>query len=531
MTSTKPVGTGAPADPGADPAVAGATSSAPRNVVLDVLFAGLTLVTMVCWYFWTRNLIFLTDDWSMIERGRSFVDFFRPFNFHLSVVPIAVWRASYHTFGLRTYLPLVLVGIVSLALVAVALFLEVRARVGSAAALFVGTVVLWYPPISIAPQTFNHYLAMASGVLCASLLRRARSSPYLLAGALTFSLCSSGVGVAVAAGCVAYVVFSLAPLRRWVAVLVPSGAWLVWWLLVAHQSSPPFARSFSDRVSFVWHGVVQSFAGVTFGNRAGGVVLLVVFVVTVAWRCRHGLRAGAGGLAWTVGLLAWWIGLSISRGGLFASPDRGYYDLIGTAFVVMAAVPEHLAPSRLRLLARREVLVAAVVLAALTVVNSQGAIRTSTGAAVAVSARVRTRIAVALLGPAVVPDDRQVALGFHSETAGRLRQLVRMYGAPPGTRLADPDAALIKPDVFGLRALPAPSRCRDLGATVQLTPDDGIVLHSTGAAVPVQLRRFGDRYVTVTTIPPGGTIAVQVPGWNAVVPWQLRAPGACTPSR
>ena len=530
MTSTQPVGAETPAGPPAASPAPGPPSVVPRNLVVDVVFALLTLVTMVCWYLWTRSLTFLTDDWAMIDRGRSFTDFFRPYNGHLSVVPITVWRASFHVFGLRTYLPLVLVGIVSLALVAVASFLEVRARVGSGVALFVGAVVLWYPPVTIAPQTFNHYLAMAAGVLCASMLRRERSSPYLLAGALTFSLCSSGVGVAVAAACVTYVLVSRAPLRRWVAVLVPTVAWLIWWLLVAHQSTPPFARSLGEQASFVWHGIIQSFAGLTFGNRAGGVVLAVVFVAALAWRCRHSLRAGCGGLAWTVGLLAWWVGVALSR-GLLASPDRGYYDLIGTVFVVMAAVPEHLAPSRLRLLARREALIAAVVLAALVVVTSAGGIRDRTHGATVVAARARTSMAVALLGRDVVPDDRQIPLGFATVSAGRLRQLVRIYGAPPGTRPSDPDGALIRPDALGITPKPAPRHCRDLAAVIELTPDDGILLHARSGAVPVQLRRFGDRYRTVTTIPPGGTIGLLVPAWYAVVPWQLRAPGACTASR
>jgi hypothetical protein len=529
MTSTEPVGTEASTGPVSASVARGRPAADARHLVVDGVFVALTLATMVCWYFWTRSLTFLTDDWGMIDRGRSFVDLFRPFNGHLSVVPIAVWRASYHLFGLRTYTPLVLVGIVSLTLVGVSLFLEARARVGSAVALVAGTIVLWYPALTIAPQTFNHYLALAAGVLCASALRRERSSPYLLAGALTFSLCSSGVGVAVAAGCVGYVLISRPPVRRWVAVLVPTGGWLVWWLLVAHQSTPPFARSYGEQASFVWHGIVQSFAGLTFGNRAGGVVLAAVFVVSVAWRCRHSLRAGCGGLAWTVGLLAWWVGLALSR-GLLASPDRGYYDLIGTVFVLLAAVPEHLAPSRLRVLARREVLAAAIVIAALVVLTSQAAIRDRTHDAVVVSDRVRTNLAVVLLGRDVVPDGQQIPLGFFTLTAGRLRQLVHAYGAPPGTRPADPDAALIRPEALGILPRPAPHSCRILTKPLQLTPDDGILLHSTGGEVAVQLRRFGDRYRTITTIPPGGTIALVVPAWFAVVPWQLQASGACTPS-
>ena len=510
---------------------AGERSGWRRLQVADVVFGVLASGTVVCWYVWGRSLILLTDDWLMIDRGRSIPDFFRPFNDHLSVVPIAVWRTSYHLFGLRTYVPLLLVGIASLSLVAVGLFLEVRARVGSPVALYVGAVMLWFPSLTLAPQAFNHYLAIAAGILCASTLRRSGSSDYLLAAALTFSLCSSGAGVAVAAGCLTYVLLSRAPLRRWVAVLVPTGAWAVWWVLVSHQTGPAFARTFGQNATFVRDGILDSFSAFTLGNRVAGAVLLVAFVAAVAWRCRHGLRGGCSGLAWCIGLLAWWLGLAASR-GLLAAPDRFYYDLVGAVFIVLAAVPEQLAPSRRRLVEGWRAVAVAVVAVVVVMASAGGAIRDRSRAATLVADRARGNITVVRLGRAVVPDDSVIPFAGVTLTARRLRQLFRAYGAPSGTHPTDVDGALIRWSMVGVSPANEPrGECRLLDGTARLHPNGGILLHAPDGAVTVSLRRFGTVPRPVATIPAHGTIAVIVPGIYAANPWLLDAPGACTPTR
>ncbi|MGH8977937.1 MAG: Ig-like domain-containing protein, partial [Acidimicrobiia bacterium] len=45
--------------------------------------------------------------------------------------------------------------------------------------------------------------------------------------------------------------------------------------------------------------------------------------------------------------------------------------------------------------------------------------------------------------------------------------------------------------------------------------------------VRVQLRRFGNEWVTVGNVPSRTTAVVELPGLHSATPWMLRAPGAC----
>src|SRR5947209_2324486 len=101
----------------------------------DAAFVLLVGATVVCLFVKGNGLGFFSDDWHLAQRGGSFGDYFEPYNGSLNVVPIAIYRALYAVFGFRTVVPLRLVGVLSGAAIAVALFLVVRARVGTGPAL------------------------------------------------------------------------------------------------------------------------------------------------------------------------------------------------------------------------------------------------------------------------------------------------------------------------------------------------------------------------------------------------------------
>ena len=106
----------------------------------------------MCYLVKANGLGFFADDWRLAQRGGSIGDYFQPYNDSLNVVPIAVYRSLYAVFGFHTAVPLRLVGVVSGAAVAVAMFLVVRARVGSVPALVVGATLLWYPDFLVHPR-------------------------------------------------------------------------------------------------------------------------------------------------------------------------------------------------------------------------------------------------------------------------------------------------------------------------------------------------------------------------------------------
>lgn len=496
--------------------------------IVDVALVLLLAATIVCFIVKSSGYGLSADDWRLAERGQSLGDFFQPYNDNLSIVPIAVYRLLYSVFGLGSYLPLRVVGIVSGAAIAGAIFLLVRDRLGPALALVAALSMLWYPGFLIIPATFNHYLALTATIYCAWLLtRESRAADIALLLALSFALSSSGVGVAGAVGCLVYVALARAPLRRWVSVLVPTGAWGGWWLFVAHQSRGLLSRTFSQSVDFARDGVVGSFQGLVGGNRLLGLLLGIVFVVNLGWRVRRGPRIACHELAWSAALVSWWIGLSYAR-GVLASSDAFRYRVVGSAFVILAFLPAQ-RPSRALRHGRAEVL-AGLVVAGLVVYTNHGGIFHDARALEIGYRRTRQNLIVANLGPEVVPDRVTIRLGgYASLSAAEYRNLVVKFGAPPGTRPEHPDVALIALGGFRLTVAQGsrPGRCLPLAGTAQVPPTSTTVVGAPDQEVIVQVRRFGQIWVTIGRVPPGATARVDLPGLQATTPWMLRASGAC----
>ena len=95
--------------------------------LVDAAFFVLVGATIVCLLVKAKDLGFFADDWRLAQRGGSIGDYFQPYNDSLVVVPIAIYRALYAVFGFHTEVPLRLVGVVSGAAIAVAMFFVVRA--------------------------------------------------------------------------------------------------------------------------------------------------------------------------------------------------------------------------------------------------------------------------------------------------------------------------------------------------------------------------------------------------------------------
>ena len=71
------------------------------------------------WYLWlARRAWFVADEWDFLvhRSATSASDLFRPHNEHWSTIPILIYRALFQIFGLRAYVPYLLL-VVSLHLV------------------------------------------------------------------------------------------------------------------------------------------------------------------------------------------------------------------------------------------------------------------------------------------------------------------------------------------------------------------------------------------------------------------------------
>ena len=494
----------------------------------DGAFALLVVATIVCYFVKANGLGFFSDDWLLAQRGGSIGDYFQPYNDSLNVVPIAIYRSLYALFGFHTVVPLRLVGVVSGAAVAVAMFLVVRARVGSVPALVVGTTLLWYPNFSVVPSTFDHYLALTAIILCAWLLTKdGILADVFLALAFAFALCTAGLAVAGGVGLVAYVLLARAPRSRWVAVLAPLAAWTTWWLLVAQTTRGRGEHSPSQVIEFVFDGIAASFRGLVFDNRGLAVFLGIAFVLTLCWRIRQGVRACRNEIAWTVALVAWWVGVAYSRGVVIGT-DVVRYDLIGSSFVVLAFLPTR--TTTWRMTHRRVALAGGVAFAAAVVLLNHGAIFENQRNLAQGYRSVRINTIVGNLGSAAVPDNVLLRLGgLATMSAGEYRHLVAKFGAPPGSRSKDADASIVALGDARPVATPIPpsGHCMAVARAVPVRPGSVVVLQAGARDVVVRLRRFERGWTKVGTIPAHSTASIDVPGPTTTRPWIVDAPGTC----
>lgn len=332
-----------------------ASAGRPRRLgAVDLVFGSIVAASVGQRLWLTQRSWFYLDDWPLVLRGRHLGDFVQPYNSHLSVVLLAIYRAHMELFGFRTYLPLRVAGSLSLAAVPIGVFLALRQGRGPAVAALVALPLVWFRHMSLEPAALNLYLAAAFGAGCAWALGRPSSRRHDLTVAvmLTLSLCSAGGGSAVAVACLVFAACTRAPRRRWVAVLVPTATWVLWWLRYSGGANPPIT---SDRLGAsglarsVATNLAGSFRQLALGNRAVGLVLAVAFVTWgVAVVGRYGVAGGAALLAWSAALVAWWFGLALSRGKGADVTGQFRYAYVAATFVALALAPTPGQPSRRR---------------------------------------------------------------------------------------------------------------------------------------------------------------------------------------
>lgn len=197
-------------------------------LLLAVITSGLLLLHL------TRGTSFWADDWIWIatRRANTVDAFLAPYNGHLSLVPIAIYRLMFAVFGLSSYTPYrALVIALSLA-VAVLVFAYARTRTGDVIAVAAAASMLFLGPgwqdMMWAFQ-ISWLIVAAAGIVALMLVER-RTTP-ADAGAcavILLAVCSTSLGLAFAVG----IAVDLALARRrwrdsWI-VGVPLALYAIW---------------------------------------------------------------------------------------------------------------------------------------------------------------------------------------------------------------------------------------------------------------------------------------------------------------
>ena len=486
----------------------------------------------------TRASWFYADEWAMAVQVMRTQDVFDPYNGHLSITILGLYRGLLELFGFATHLPYRIAGIVSFVAVPVAMFVVARRRVGAPIAAIMGLLLLWFRDISLEPGGLNHSLALLGAIVCGhGLVGRGRRSDGLVAAGLSFALCSAGGGVAVAVAAMVHSLCARATRGRWLAVLLPSAAWLVWWLVLV----PPD----SEEVQELRPGVLElaedavrhaaaSFRYLALGNRVVGAVLLAMFIAYAAWRVRQGLTAAANVLAWTAGLLFWWFGLMWTRWLLIGATPAFRYVWVSAGFILLAVLPTGrvTVPSWASASTRKGAVLGAtaVLLVAAFLAHAVRPDAQQAGRTAAAYGRVTRGQAAVILDPnAAIRDGVKLGFSLGSLTARQLRELRHTYGGDGGT--GETDELLVDIGAVSLASGPpgpAPQGCRVVRRPTLAAPDSRVELYPRTGTPEVRVRRFGPEWVSVGRLQEGRRATLLLPGFESGEQWELSATaGVC----
>ncbi|HVF14419.1 MAG TPA: hypothetical protein VM942_07450 [Acidimicrobiales bacterium] len=331
-----------PRSPLAETATAFAASSFPDSTpdrrrartatVVHVVSLGVGFA-VVLWA--NRNQWFFGDEWAFLGRRgvrHGVPGLFEPHNEHWSTSPVLVYRAFYSLFGVRTYLPYVVV-LVVVHLTAAHLLWRVMRRSGVdvAVATTLGALFVFLGAGS-ENLLWAFQIGFIGSVACGlgALLLVDHDRPFGrrdVAGwaVLVLGLTCSGIGVPmVAVAGVAVLLrrstrgLSRRGLRRAaLTVAVPAFVYLVWLTLAGREGLGE--RSVVDQLSklsgFVWAGVSNALAS-TLGSSVAAVLVLAGLVAWMVWRRRLAVTRAAPAFACAAGVALLFLVLALGRAGL-----------------------------------------------------------------------------------------------------------------------------------------------------------------------------------------------------------------------
>lgn len=490
----------------------------------------------------SRGTSFWADDWTWIatRRGDTVDAFLAPYNGHLSLVPVAIYRLMFAVFGIGSYTPYRALVIALSLVVAVLVFVYARSRVGEAVALLPAASMLFLGPgwqDTMWAFQIPWLIVCAAGIVALMLVERRAWWADAGACALTLlAICSTSLGIAFATGIGVDLALTR---RRWRDVwiyAIPLFLYLIWALhyhpgqtdLTEIPTIPlNVAESAAAALSAVF-GVSGSRPFQETGNSLTyGWPLVALAAVLVVWRARSPYRyARAAALATTFVIFA--ASVSIAHAGL-SSPLASRYMYVYCLLVLLLAT-ELVRGVRLS----RAVQLSLYVVALAAIVANVGALRAfgayirnwgaSTNGALAGleldRGRVNTSTVVRIALYQFVKlsahsyFDAQRALGSPAYTIPQLRHADAIaQSAADSQLLADGDVTFTSRPAFPVTTR---SAARTGAAPSVLTSSNGTVARA-GACI---------RFTPAAALAPGGAASVSL----IVVPGGLSVTTAAAPA-
>lgn len=521
------------------------------------------------------HLTFYVDDWAFLldRRGSSVGVFLDPYNNHIVLTPVAIYKGLLELFGMTSALPFQIVSTLVFLLSVVLLFVWVRRRVGGWVALLASLLILflgaaWTELLFSFQIVFFGSMAAGIGSLLA-LERDDRTGDVIACILLLVATSFSELGVPFVVAALVAVALGPSPrLRRFYVPLVPAALYGLWYLGWGHTAESPVTfHNFVHSPRFVFDAISQNLAslfglatpldgetGPTVGGLTWGRILFVFAIALAIWRLwRVGRPSRWLWVVLALGLSYWFL-TALNADPLRRTPTTGRYQYQGVVFVILIVV-EFLRGVRLdrRLLAPAAIVTVAAVVSGLIFLNDGYDRR------VQASDLDRAKLAAADMGRGHISDDFVIQLTTSTApfTAADYYSAVDAFGSP-----AFSESELLKSDAAdraaadqllassqGIKLGPLSAADRRVEAAGHCQTLHGSVSGSTAAATlgagnytlsaqkppegagqvgaPVEAARFADQSsVNLGFLDPRAGSALNIPADNSTRPWRLSLPAA-----
>ena len=516
----------------------------------DALAAGGILALLAYAYWLGRDIFVYADEWDILA---FFHDghVLRPFNGHLSLLPVSIFRLLAVTAGWH-YAAYRLVGLAGYGLLGVALYWYGRKRIPPVLAACFAVWVLAFSAADINvmfPFLINFSVPLAATIVLAHRLEHnTRRDDLIAAGLLTLGLISSAVGLLAVVMIAAHLVLSRADWRRALPFLPPLALWGLWYLKYheANATNPGLGKT----ARYALDMVAGTFSALGASSPVLGAVLLAVTVVLLVLGATRWHTLGPRALRWfTAG--GFFVAItSYTRIGTYVPgvgnrpyipADTGRYTWVLSIFLLLGMVE-----------VLRGVRIPAPPIAAVAVVVALGA--WSLVAALQTyhrdQLRYRRTVTTALKGVDAVgrraDPERILPLSFIPVRVKDYLSLTDHIGAPFADaglddmgKLADRQLAdSLMVQELGIRPVPAVGdrACESSGPAapeVTVEPGRSVLIVASGDPTGIRLTRFSPSSRNMFpdfTIGPDQQAVLAIPQDNSPLAWTVHVDGGATVS-